>query len=255
MRFSGTESHRACRATFVSRPVTSLIDQVANFQEFVGRRTIADCSGPRHEHDGGNGLPPFYEAPVVNPPGRWLGTPSNQIIGVLHALSTDGVLLSWSRWSKGGEHRFLLRRERVGLYRARVFGVDLGGHMPCLDHLLSVPARGQSPHLACALWRRRHQLRTRPFYEVGRLRDPGRQRARSTTGDGSNSFQHDLLGCVLCAQATFRRAPSETNPASTNRHRSTSNRRASATMPMRRWRLLPPPKRSWNQRVCLLFGW
>ena len=85
--------------------------------------------------------------------------------------------------------------------------------------------------------------------------DPVGQRARSTTRDCSNSFQADLVGYVLCAQATFRRAPCETTPASTTRHRSMSTRRARPTMPMRRWRLLPPPKRSWNQRLCLLFGW
>jgi len=136
--------------------------------------------------------------------------------------------------------------------QSQVFGVDWGGHLPCLDHLLSVPARGQSPHLACAPWRRRHQLRTRPLYEIGlhmtqvrygRAQPLEMAQTRFTSGslaDYSNSSQRDLVGCGLRPQATFSRAPSETTPASTNRQRSTSKRRASATMPMRRWRCVVP---------------
>ena len=82
---------------------------------------------------------------------------------------------------------------------------------------------------------------------------PGRATGVLTAGDCSNLFHLHVLNAG--PQPSFNRAPSGTTPASMNRHRSINRRRASATMPMRRWRLPPPPKRSWNQRLCLLPGW
>ena len=96
--------------------------------------------------------------------------------------------------------------------------------------------------------------RNAPHLEIGLLIDPGSKRAHSTTGNYTNSRQCFCRSRRLVDQATFKRAPSGTTPDSTNRHKSISRRRASATMPMRRWRLLPPPKRSVNHRLCLLVG-
>ena len=96
--------------------------------------------------------------------------------------------------------------------------------------------------------------RNAPHLEIGLLIDPGSKRAHSTTGDYTNSRKFFCRSRCLVDQATFKRAPSGTTPDSTNRHKSISRRRASATMPMRRWRLLPPPKRFINHRLCLLVG-
>jgi len=84
--------------------------------------------------------------------------------------------------------------------------------------------------------------------------DDGRARTLETAWAHVNS----AVGCLprsRDAQATFSRVPSGTRPLSANRHKSITRRRARATMPMRRWRLPPCPKRSWNQRLCLLCGW
>ena len=81
-------------------------------------------------------------------------------------------------------------------------------------------------------------------------------RGRVPAGNCSNAFYSVRTVCTPLGQpATATRAPCGTNPAPRNRHSSTSRRRARATIPMRRWRLLPPPKRSWNQRLCPLPGW
>jgi hypothetical protein len=50
-------------------------------------------------------------------------------------------------------------------------------------------------------------------------------------------------------------APSGKPPVSRQRHSAMSNFRATATIPMRRNRLPPPPQRSRNQQLRALSGW
>jgi len=179
----------------------------------------------------------------------------NQSVGVIHAFVHGRSVpsITRSRWAKGWitPTPYFSTRSRLAQYAAS--GADLGGHLPCLDHLLSVPAHGRSPHLACA-----PLAPATPAMNAPPLRNRSGYRPGRATGALDRWRLHKLpatLSPLLAAQATFTRVPSGTTPDSRNRHRSITRRRAKATIPMRRWRLLPPPKRSWNQRLCLFCGW
>ena len=69
--------------------------------------------------------------------------------------------------------------------------------------------------------------------------------------------QHqDRGGTQYCntAYASLRTAPSGNTPVSKKRHSAISNLRATATIPIRRKRLPPPPKRPRNQTLRALSG-
>ena len=125
----------------------------------LGRAVPITAAGGRRRDN------PFYEAPKCQPQGidfvRYVNGSS-----VLSRLLSTGVVsshLTRRRWSKGWitPTRCFLLTVRFAQHPAS--GVVQGGHEPCLDHLLSVPARSRTPHLACALWRRRHQRGTGPI--------------------------------------------------------------------------------------------
>ena len=90
----------------------------------------------------------------------------------------------------------------------------------------------------------------RPHLYDGLLRRPGISTGRLHQHEGRSLMQHRNP-----AYASLRAAPSGKTPVSRNRHSAISNLRATATIPMRRKRLPPPPKRSRNQQLRALSGW
>ena len=90
----------------------------------------------------------------------------------------------------------------------------------------------------------------RPHLYDGLLGRPGNSTGRLHQHEGQNLMQHRNI-----AYASLSSAPSGKTPVSRNRHSAMSNLRATATIPMRRARLPPPPKRSRNQQRSALSGW
>jgi hypothetical protein len=90
----------------------------------------------------------------------------------------------------------------------------------------------------------------RPHLSDGFLHGPGSLTGRLHQDQGREVTQH-----LNSAYASLRAAPSGITPVSRKRQSAMSNLRATATIPMRRKRLPPPPKRSRNQQLSALSGW
>ena len=90
----------------------------------------------------------------------------------------------------------------------------------------------------------------RPHLYDGLLGRPGNSTGHLHQHQGQSLMQHHNT-----AYASLSAAPSGKSPVSRNRHSAMSNLRATATIPMRRKRLPPPPKRSRNQQLSALSGW
>lgn len=91
--------------------------------------------------------------------------------------------------------------------------------------------------------------RRRPHLYDGLLRRPGICSGRL--------HQHPDRGVTLHRQSAYpslSTAPAGKTPVSRKRQSAMSNLRATATMPIRRKRLPPPPKRSRNQQLKALSG-
>jgi hypothetical protein len=92
--------------------------------------------------------------------------------------------------------------------------------------------------------------RRRPHLYDGLRGRPGISTGRLHQHQGRSLMQHRTI-----AYASLSAAPSGKTPVSRKRHSAMSNLRATATIPMRRKRLPPPPKRSRNQQLSALSGW
>jgi hypothetical protein len=91
--------------------------------------------------------------------------------------------------------------------------------------------------------------RRRPHLYDGLLCRPGNCAGRL--------YQHQSLGVTLHCQSVYpslSTAPAGKTPVSRKRHSAMSNLRATATIPIRRKRLPPPPKRSRNHTLRALSG-
>jgi hypothetical protein len=89
----------------------------------------------------------------------------------------------------------------------------------------------------------------RPHLSDGVCQEPGNVPGRLHQHQGREGTQPRKT-----AYASLSSAPSGKTPVSRKRHRAMSNFRATATMPMRRNRFPPPPKRARNQQLKALSG-
>ena len=129
-----------------------------------------------------------------------------------------------------------------------------GGFLWRWDHRLQRPSiraglRARHPILYASFDESWKSCRRRPHLYDGLLRRPGIFPGRL--------HQHQGLGVTLhqkSAYAALSIAPSGKPPVSRKRHKAMSNLRATATMPIRRKRLPPPPKRSRNHTLRALSG-
>jgi hypothetical protein len=94
-------------------------------------------------------------------------------------------------------------------------------------------AYGRRPHLYDG-------LPSKPGNATGRLHQP----------QGRSLMQHHTT-----AYTSVRAAPAGMTPVSRQRQSAMSHLRATATIPRRRTRVPPPPKRSRNQHLSALSGW
>src|SRR3990172_12476496 len=82
-------------------------------------------------------------------------------------------------------------------------------------------------------------------------------RPRQITGASTNLQRYKLLSLTALRSQiceSMSRASSGITPSARKRHSAMSNRRASATMPMRRMRRPPPAKRLWYHWLSALLG-
>jgi hypothetical protein len=109
--------------------------------------------------------------------------------------------------------------------------------------------RTRHPMLSASVDERWKACRRRPHLYDGVLRRPGICAGRL--------YQHLDHGVTLHRQSAYpslSTAPSGKTPVSRKRQSAMSNLRATATIPIRRKRLPPPPKRSRNQQLKALSG-
>ena len=133
----------------------------------------------------------------------------------------------------------------------RSHGLDVSWRLPVAlrphvsNDLLSVRASGaRHPILYASFDESWKAQRRRPHLYDGVLRRPGISTGRL--------HQHQDLGVTPhhnSAYPSLSTAPSGTTPVSRKRQSAMSNLRATATIPIRRKRLPPPPKRSRNQHT------
>jgi hypothetical protein len=90
----------------------------------------------------------------------------------------------------------------------------------------------------------------RPHLSDGFFERPGSLTGRLHQHQARGMTQHR----TTTVYASLRTAPSGSTPLSRKRHRAMSRLRATATIPIRRQRLPPPPKRSRNQQLRALSG-
>ena len=199
------------------------------------------CSGPS-----ASGMA-FVEPsmrPPLSTPGRWFCTIKlsrrcdRRVVHGRHPLAMEPVGIGWSPPTQ--VHSLALRLAQYSSVWCRA------GRVPAVPRPPSIRV-GSRPITSS---RMRLLAPVTPAWSTPLLQDRSGHRPSSTTGVLNRWRLLKLLRMLRRAprlrtlQATLNRAPSGTTPASSRRHRSISRRRASATIPMRRWRLFPPPKRS-----------
>jgi hypothetical protein len=154
---------------------------------------------------------------------------------------------------------------RSDMTRAIILGStpDASGHLAWLELAASCgvgTSRLQRPSLRAGLGARHPMLyapfadswkaqRRRPHLYDGVLRRPGIFPGRLHQHQGRGVTVHQKS-----AYAALSIAPSGTTPVSRKRHKAMRNLRATATRPIRRKRLPPPPKRSRNHTLSALSG-
>ena len=110
-------------------------------------------------------------------------------------------------------------------------------------------SHARHPILSASFDDNRKSCRRRPHLSDGFFDRPGSLTGRLHQHQDRGVTQHRTT-----VYASLRAAPSGNTPVSRKRHRAMSNLRATATIPIRRKRLPPPPKRSRNQQLRALSG-
>ena len=125
-----------------------------------------------------------------------------------------------------------------------------GAETSCLQRpSIRAGVNARHPMLSASFNESRKSSRRQPHLYDGVLRTPGNSTGRLHQYQGRGVTQHRNT-----AYASLSTAPSGTTPVSRKRQSAMSNLRATATIPIRRKRLPPPPKRWRNQQLKALSG-